>query len=475
MKKTTMNWLGKNMEKTLTAMLFAAAMLVMAIPTSAQVSVDDVKEAVDIIKGKSIHKTTEWAVQILREVEDPEMKPMAENTLAIAYLNGIGVAQDSVQAVRYFEAAAQCGYINAYHNLGMIMKNASYGRQDFKKAVSYFEKGAAAGSLMCSYDAGYMYYKGLGCRQDYSCAVEYFKRGIDSGNPSCLYMLGLCYRNGFGVGMDEEMAAAYLKKASLANYRFAIEETLREGAEVQPSVKLSEDGNAAPESMPDVEAFLNKTTDLGGSYTGILVTYDWSGKQVVKEQNLSIDFTGATDSYCGMWVQDADTLAFYARIEDDGTLRFDNTRILMKDRYTEGSKVEYLFDNASLALLGGSLTGGLRLYSVTQKEPQRPIYISLNRRTDDPASIDRHKCAMAAFPVAGTNQIEVRFTLPENVQDATLYLTTQNGVFAKNFNLGALTAGEQRFTVSTNLNDGLYIVSMKADGLHGQTAMMLKR
>lgn len=475
MKTMTMVWHGRKAGRTLLTVICSIVMLYMPAYMYAEPTEDEVTEAVDIIKGKSMYQTKEWAVSVLRNVGEPSLRPKAMNTLAMAYLNGIGVAQDSTQAVKCFEAAAEGGYTNAWHNLGMMSKNAAYGRQDFVRAVECFEKGAAAGSLMCSYDAGYMYYKGLGCRQDYARAVEYFSRGLATGNPSCLYMLGLCYRNGFGVDMDEAKAEEYLRKASLANYRFAIEETLREGAEVQPSVRIGEGAETVPESMPEVEAFLDCAADISGRYSGCLVTYDWSGGSVVREQRLDVVFGKHPGGYCGTWVMDTDTIAFYAGIAPDGRLVFDNTRALMDDRYTEGHKVEYLFDNAELALLGGTLTGGLRLYSLSQKEPQRPMYLSLSRRSADSDTPADGLCYMAAYPVAGTNRIELRFTLPHEVHGVSVTLASQNGMYAKSYTLGALSSGEHRFTITPNLTDGLYIVSMTADGLHGRTAIMLRR
>lgn len=81
---------------------------------------------------------------------------------------------------------------------------------------------------------------------------------------------------------------------------------------------------------------------------------------------------------------------------------------------------------------------------------------------------------MAAYPVLGTDKIEIRFLLPKEVKNASVYLTDQTGLYVKSYNTGALSAGKQRFTISTKLKNGLYIVSMKANELHGQTTILLK-
>ena len=471
--KTT-KWLGKDMKKIILTMVGVVGLA--AIPNSAmaQVTENDVTEAVDILKGKSISKTAEWAVKLLQSVEDKELRPTAQNALGIAYLNGLGVAKDSTMAIKYLEEAGKCGFANAYYNLGLIMKNAPHEKQDFTKALSYFEEGAKSGALNCCYLAGYMYYKGLGCEQDYKRALEYFRKDVTRRSLSCQYMLGLCYRNGFGVEIDDQKADECLQYAAKGNYQFAIEETLRENAEILPSTVLSDNEVEKPESMPDVEPFIDKNTDLSGTYKGIIVTYDWSGSQIVKEENLTVSFSKTGDSYRGIWMQGSDTLAVNANIGTDGILRFDDTHRYMNDRYFEDTKIESQFQDASLSLVGPSLTGGLRLYSLTERELQRPMYLSLSKPLDNSGKDDPNYCYMAAYPVWGTDKIEIRFLLPKEVKNASVYLTDQSGLYVKNYNTGALSAGQQRFTISTKLKNGLYIVSMKANELHGQTTILLK-
>lgn len=261
---------------------------------------DIIQEAIDVLKGKTLNKSTEWAIETLVSTEDEQCKPIAMNALGVAHLKGIGITQDSAKAVSFFEEAARLGHVTSYYNLGMVMKDAYRGKQDFAKAVYYFEKGAEQGNLACIYAAGYMYYKGLGCTQDYHRAVEYFKSDINGISPSCQYMLGLCYRNGFGVERCDQLAEEHLQKASIANYKFAIEETLRENAEVSASTILTDNEDYIPTSMPVVEPLLYDDNDLTGDYKGILVTYDWSGKQIIKEEALNISFSKKDNDYCGM-------------------------------------------------------------------------------------------------------------------------------------------------------------------------------
>ena len=168
-------------------------------------------------------------------------------------------------------------------------------------------------------------------------------------------------------------------------------------------------------------------------------------------------------------------LAVKVSLAADGKLLFSDSRISIHDRYTEGKKIECVFDDASLALVGPSLTGGLRMYSLTDKEPMRPMYLSLSKLNAGDVSNDSYRCAMSAYPVPGTGQVEVRFLLPKDVTAASITLTDQSGLYVKSYNLGSLNAGQQRFSITTNLKNGLYIVNMKAEEYQGQATILLNR
>lgn len=458
--------------------IFAIVMVCLfAMPYNvfAQSSDDVVSDAIDILKGKTIGKSTEWAIKILRNVEDKHQKAKAHNALGVAYLKGIGVSQDSALAVSFFEEAAHLGNADSYYNLGKMMKDAPRRNQNFRKAVHYFEKGAEQGNLACCYAAGYMYYKGLGCTQDYSRAVAYFQKDVKGNSPSCQFMLGLCYRNGFGVEKNVKKADDILGKAALDNYILAIEETIRDKSEVEDVLLLTEKDEFIPESMPDVEPFMNTENNLSGKYKGVLVTYDWSGNQVVRNEIIEIYLSKSGNDYHGIWIQGSDTIPVTGKLTDDEKLSFSDTRINLTDRYRNNSKINCVFDDATLALVGSSLTGSLRMFSYTDNEPLRPMYLALSKENNNEAEKNPYFCEIESYPIPGTGQIEVRFVLPQNVTGATVSITSQNGLFARSYKLGSLNAGQQRLTISTNLNKGVYIINVKADKFYGQSTILLNK
>ena len=125
---TITKWLGNNMKYSYKTIMGMACLIAMPYCAHAQNAGEDiVSEAVDILKGKTTGRSSEWAVATLMGIEDKERRPVAQNALGVVYLKGIGVTQDSTLAVRFFEESARLGNKNANYNLGMMHKNAPRG------------------------------------------------------------------------------------------------------------------------------------------------------------------------------------------------------------------------------------------------------------------------------------------------------------------------------------------------------------
>ena len=61
------------------------------------------------------------------------------------YLNGQGVPQDFVQAVKWYRLAADQGYASAQYNLGYMYSNGQGVPQDYVQAHKWYNLAAAQG------------------------------------------------------------------------------------------------------------------------------------------------------------------------------------------------------------------------------------------------------------------------------------------------------------------------------------------
>lgn len=450
--------------------LYAFLLMISALfsaTADAMNSTEDIKHAVRVLKGIDSDITKEKAVSVLREAAENDSVPYAMNSLGLVYMAGLGAPQDTAQAVRWLEAAGANGFAEAYHNLGMMYKNAQCGTsQDFRKAFRHYKQGADAGSVMCMYDAGYMLYKGLGCQQDYAKAAELFQQGADKDHSPCLYMLGLCYRNGYGVGLDDERAAFFLNRAATLGYSPAIEEVRRPDAEnyLHEELLANDTYGDVPARMPDILSDVNDVTMLSGRYQGFIVMYDWSGRYILGEKPVTLSMSRDGKVVSGLLMLATDSVPFRATVSADGRLSFSDGGVELNERYTVGSKVPYRMDSAELDVWQDRIAGRLSLYSLKLMEPERPMYIELQKRPSPALPVregddaDRYTRVVAS-PNPFSSQFDVSFELPEPC-DAKLRLYDVYGKLAYTQDLGRIEEGRHTETIMPNVLDGTYVLNV---------------
>ena len=456
-----------------------ATLLLLSLVSRAQ-SREDYSTALDVLKGKTDVQSREWAIKTLEQCDDSVFRPIAMNALGIVYMRGIGTEPDTAKAISCFSTAGKLGNASAYRNLGKYYMCLPKEKQNFILALSCFESGFnlhTKGSELCAYNAGYMYYKGLGCKQDYAKALELFRKGAVGGLSYCKYMIGLCYRNGFGVEKDSDMAKAYLEDAAYRhNLKAALMELRNNCPEViTPSYIYNIDSGDSVEAMPTIEPVVFSPNDIYGEYNGVLVTYDWSGQHIVKEQLLSVAmWNGKNGNIAGRWVIGEDTLNTESKITEDGVLTFSDTEWDSYERYNGKDIVRYVVEQLTVSSVGKTLTGELRLYSLNQREPERPMFVCLNKDVDVNNSGDKYACKIYAYPVSNQQRFEVNFLLPEDTKQNSVCIYTQVGTPVKKFNLGELQAGKQTIQFPFDVLKGNYIVSVTADKYHGNSIINKK-
>lgn len=431
-----------------------------------KIPLEEVRHAVRVLKDIDTDQTKQWAISLLRDAAERDTLAYAMNTLGLAYMAGAGVEKDSVQAVAWLERAAANGFSDAYHNLGMMYKDGSCGvRQDFDKAYSLFMKGAENGSTTCEYDAGFMLYKGLGCQQDYIKSVELFSKAAEADHSPSLYMLGLCYRNGYGVEQDTTRATALLKRASMLSFGPAMEELMRPEPEnyLHEEFVASDDYGNVPSRMPDISPEVNDTSLIYGHHQGFIVMYDWSGRFILGEKPVSMDFYRKEDGkVSGTMILGSDTIPFAASLTGNGKLHFADGRLLLNERYNKG-KVNYRMDSATLDLWQDKIRGRICLYSLKLREPERPMYIELSARgnIDGDVSADERYSVIHAMPNPFTQEFDAAFELAESCQ-AQVRIFDQSGRMTFSQDLGVLQAGEHHVKVAPAIKNGTYVLNIRA-------------
>ena len=155
----------------------------------------------------------------------------AINTMGNCYLKGLNPEKEinEEKALKYYEMAAEEGYVYAYNNIGLY-----YERHNNKKeALKYFDLSASLGESWALNKIG-EYYR---LNNDYKNAYYYYYESsiapISNRNDYSLYNLAVYYylngNSDVGIQKDRDKAIEYLKIASSNGIKEATELLKKEG------------------------------------------------------------------------------------------------------------------------------------------------------------------------------------------------------------------------------------------------------
>lgn len=126
---------------------------------------------------------------------------------------------ETLEAIKYFEEAANCGSARAQTELGMCYLNGIGVAVNEKKGVEYLTRGADNGDSAAQHELGYMYLQGKHVQRDPATAAEFFEMGAEQGHALSCYDLGQCYEKGEGV-VQNNARALELYKMALEGYGY---------------------------------------------------------------------------------------------------------------------------------------------------------------------------------------------------------------------------------------------------------------
>ncbi len=174
------------------------------------------------------------SLRTLAEMGDPE----AYFHLGECYERGLGVIQNFVAAVKWYECAADRGGLSAMVRLGdiylsgrvirhgpsSVASDASFGSNrfrpqglsvppDYGRAFHWNSMAAEAGAAEAQARLGYQYANGLGVASNPAKAEEWLLAAAKGGCPSGQFTLGAFYAAGQLCSADKAKAALWFEKA----------------------------------------------------------------------------------------------------------------------------------------------------------------------------------------------------------------------------------------------------------------------
>jgi TPR repeat protein len=122
--------------------------------------------------------------------------------LGQCYAEGIGVAKNQLEAVKWFRKAAEQGNADAQYNLGCCYYDGKGVEKDSAEAVKWTRKAAEQNDADAQFSLGDSYGSGKGVEKDDIEAAKWYRKAAEQGHTDAQNNLGVSYAFGTGVVKD---------------------------------------------------------------------------------------------------------------------------------------------------------------------------------------------------------------------------------------------------------------------------------
>jgi hypothetical protein len=144
---------------------------------------------------------------------------MASAQFALGLLGPPNAESGRLQALEYFDLAAQQGHLQALFNLANGLRLAGLDAQTpdaaaLTRSAQAYERAAQQGDVLAMYMLARAHWYGEGLPHSADQALYWYTRAADDGDAGAQFCLGYMYANGQGVPKDYAQAARWYLAAA---------------------------------------------------------------------------------------------------------------------------------------------------------------------------------------------------------------------------------------------------------------------
>lgn len=389
--------------------------------------------------------------------------------------------QDFEKAAYYLEKSGKLGHGVAWFHLGQMYRAGDLKIRNYEKAYKAYTSGAALSFSDCIYQQALMLYKGYGCTQDYKHAAALFGAEANRGTSLPMFYYGVCLRNGFGVMANYDSAVYWLKKAAIKGSRDAVTELNNKFAECNRVTEF-EGVNAYrmlfPEELYKKEVKIKSASEqkknITGQWEGVIITYDWSGKNIVGTRIISAKVTQANDSVVISITEDGDREILLKGVIKNNRIEWKNETVILSTRYKANAVYYELDIDFLVSNIGGNtyLQADLSAQTANRRqEPMQPRKLFLKRmgfEEEIKTNRDLKKTALSnvtVFPSPFKDFFNV-FIPMEYTGNLFLILRNQTGQVVYRYNCSLAGEGNSQIRISPpqKLSNGIYYLEVAGNG-----------
>ena len=169
---------------------------------------------------------------------------------------GLGVARNPNEALKWYRKAADQGLAAAQAKLGHVYQNGRFVHggipQSYEEARKWYLKAAEQGALDAQDALGDMYLNGEGVPKDDEEAMKWYRSAADQGYPPSQFKLGHGYQHGIGVQQDAVLAYKWYNLDSASRGLRDLMASKMTPEQIAEAQRLSQEGKPTkPSSAPD--------------------------------------------------------------------------------------------------------------------------------------------------------------------------------------------------------------------------------
>jgi|GEM_PF-3187570 len=128
--------------------------------------------------------------------------PAAEFEIAVRYMDGRGLPQDSAKAAEWYRKAAAQGLAPAQYRLGSLYEKGDGVARDLSMARMWYQRAAEQGNRKAMHNLAVLYADGVDGKPDYEKAATWFHQAAEYGLADSQFNLAVLYARGLGVQTD---------------------------------------------------------------------------------------------------------------------------------------------------------------------------------------------------------------------------------------------------------------------------------
>ncbi len=183
--------------------------------------------------------------------------PTAQHYLGFCYREGLGVAADAKESVKWYRLAAAQGHTIAMVNVGRAYRFGRGVGRDSAEAIRWFRLASERGDPLGTVNLGWVYEAEADAPQYEKIAMQLYLEAAEKGQPEAMFELYLCYVKGRNVPEDRSEAVKWLAKGAEAGYA---------AAQCEFGYRCENPPNGEPANMPEALRWYRLAAGQGNAW-----------------------------------------------------------------------------------------------------------------------------------------------------------------------------------------------------------------